>query len=992
MIASAAATSTASTASTPSTVATSITASAFAPTLRTGSDLSTSTEATAEASAPVQTTSRAKTRPTENVFIVEAEKYDDAKYEANQVINYNATKEKFVESGTGEGREEHPPNKKVDESKKTLADQVAEGKYGLIQNELFKKQPRRPGILSYAPNAEVPNDTADNLGGLSKDEIWLAEDHLLVLKGGTLNEGSGREPWKPIDDYEAPLRQVKIPDNPEVPPPFPIQLEENGPIQLVGNHQLPLVNPFTNETLLLFPDSGFPKTETYSPDQKNVFARPGAAAAAQDDNGDHAPPGPLAYGRPNNFTFANPFLSPFPPEFVGPPLHPFPFPFPPNGSLENSNFTDFIDEDDPSFFYPPPYSFVYKRNYSNLVEPGPLVPGIILPPPPNFFGRLNPAKNSTRHQSAGSSTTPRPTKQFLRPVFRPTPAPTPTTTSSAPTSVTHSRPPKTRIVTAEPARLPIASAAPKRVTQLQKLNGPDIIAFVPKDAIDTVKSSKGKPIYYEYFDARDKSSQTTTTARPVIQQQPTPKSLRRPYNAYLPVKSSFNYEKYPGTAKPETKHKAVSENVVKIDDGDDIGVQPPLPNYTSEIENIRHTIEFFKTQQKQPTTTDASIPRNPKSKGIFEYSFELAAPKLRSKTFSPPKEFDLTPFKPMVNYSPPLNANNGFKGIPYTTVPTLQPEADYSSTTEPAPSTGYYTTITNYPSRQIYTTPKSSVRYIPIDTSVLRSYPIESLNRPNDGFRYSTLRPPISSTVPPWLTVEKQILREVQPKEINVQIQSHTPTAGPHVAPYESSYVNANSAGQPLDGFYPSLPVANVYTHTTHKPVKNGQQSAYLRQIEVLRQELERFPNQYRIRVSNGTHGAYRQARPLLGQDQSFVSPYQWGAHRYPQLSDLLAPHYPHSQQQQSPPQTLHKDVLVNYKYPLPPIDPDSEFLPPPALLPPVPPPLPTTQLYYNRYSRLNRNPTVVRYKLPGDHQAGVYFYTPQADSKYGGGGGQRRK
>lgn len=219
--------------------------------------------------APKTTSSVESISTKEPVFIVKAQKYVDPEYEANQVINYEIKKDGFVESSAGEGKEE----KKKDDSKKTLSDQVAEGKYGLIQNELFQKPPKRPGILSYATNPEVPNDTAANLGGLSNDEIWLSEDHLLVLKGGSLNAESRDEPWKPIDDYEAPLRQVKIPDNPEIPPPFLVQLEENGPIEFIGNNQMPLINPFTNESILLFPEGGFPKTETYSGDKTYLYAR-----------------------------------------------------------------------------------------------------------------------------------------------------------------------------------------------------------------------------------------------------------------------------------------------------------------------------------------------------------------------------------------------------------------------------------------------------------------------------------------------------------------------------------------------------------------------------------------------------------------------------------------------------------------------------------------------------------------------------------------------
>lgn len=78
----------------------------------------------------------------------------------------------LIAASAGAGPEQLPKPAK-DESKKTLSDQVAEGKYGLIQKELFPRPPKRPGIISYLPNPEVPNDTADNLGGLEEDDIWL---------------------------------------------------------------------------------------------------------------------------------------------------------------------------------------------------------------------------------------------------------------------------------------------------------------------------------------------------------------------------------------------------------------------------------------------------------------------------------------------------------------------------------------------------------------------------------------------------------------------------------------------------------------------------------------------------------------------------------------------------------------------------------------------------------------------------------------------------
>lgn len=539
---------------------------------------------------PTTTSASEHVTTKEPVFIVEAQKYEDPEYEANQVINYEIKKEQFVESSAGEGKDD----RKKDESKKTLSDQVAEGKYGLIQNELFSTPPKRPGILSYAANPDIPSDTAENLGGLRKDEIWLAEDHLLVLKGGSLNTENRDEPWKPIDDYQAPLRQVKIPDNPKVPPPFLVQLEENGPIEFIGNNQLPLINPFTNESILLFPEGGFPKTETYSGDKTYLYARPGAP---NDPKYANAPPAPIG-NRNNNFTFNNPFINPgqlpFPPP---PPLFGFPPPFL-NGSLENANITDFFDEDDPSFYYPPPYSFVYKSNYTNPVEPGPLVPGIILPPPPHFFGRLEQPGDKTSTTTTTTTRRPmttstqRPYKQVIRPVYRPT-STTSTTTTSYPSAATptaktlksqklQTEPFRQNVL--HPTRLPTPSTSQKPITQLKQIKAQDYLAFVPKEAIqkDPLSSNKGKPIYYEYFDARIKANVngaylTSTAIPPTVRTQqqkqqatrtqlhPSGKHLRRPTNSYLPVKPASDFEKYVViTPKPESKPNAISTNTVQI--------------------------------------------------------------------------------------------------------------------------------------------------------------------------------------------------------------------------------------------------------------------------------------------------------------------------------------------------------------------------------------------------------------------------------------------
>lgn len=954
---------------------TSTTSTTTLPTLYASTQPTTASSAAISIATELTTTSRNEHVTTkEPVFIVEAQKYEDPEYEANQVINYEIKKEGFVESSAGEGKEE----RKKDESKKTLSDQVAEGKYGLIQNELFQMPPKRPGVLSYATNPETPSDTADNFGGLSKDEIWLAEDHLLVLKGGTLNNEARDEPWKPIDDYEAPLRQVKIPENPKIPPPFLVQLEENGPIEFITNNQLPLVNPFTNESLFLFPETGFPKTETYGGDKTYLYARPGAS---NDPKNVNAPPATFGNHRNNNFTFTNPFISPGQLPFPPPPLFGMPPPFL-NGSLDNANFTDGFDEDDPSFYYPPPYSFVYKSNYSNAVAPGPLVPGIILPPPPNFFGRLEPKTTSTTTTTTTrpkTTSTQRPYKQVLRPVYKHTS--TTTTTVTIPTVYTPTvRTQKPQKVQTEafrqnvlnPTRLPTPSTTThKTVTQLKQINGQEVLSFVPKEAIlkDSLSSSKGKPIYYEYFDARIKANingptYITTTSLPSTvrtltqqhrQQQPhqttktqlhpSAKQLRRPINSYLPVKPPSDYEKYVViTPKPESKPNAISSNTVQIGDNQSYKSNSgSIKSYNSEIDNIRHTIEFFKNQQKQKTTDNNSDIRNPKSKAVFEYSFDANPSKTNSKLFHAPTEFDASPFKPMVQYSLPLNSENGFKAISYSNVPTAATEAVTTTTTPVPPPSLPPSALSNLrylPTLNENVSKKPHISFIPFDSGALKPNSLKHSE-------YSTPTPlpiittPFSlTTVQPWISVEKQILREVRPKEINVQIQSHSPAPRPVsllrgiTAPYESTYIDASSN----DGAYNNQIYYPIRTPSTYyqqpqlsRPVMTAQQNAYLRQIDAIRQQIQHFPNQYRININNNTipsqsYQNYRVPRPLGAPNNVFNS-YHVDSNRYPNLAQILSPNYniPPPQPQRLPQaiHPLHRDVLVNYKYPLPPINPD---------------------------------------------------------------------
>lgn len=301
------------------------------------------------------------------------------------------------EAGGGGGRAASSASDDSDE-RKTLSQQVADGKYGLIERELFGKgAPSAPGVLSYAPNSEVPKDNAENLGGLAREDIWLAEDHLLVLRGGHFRPDDGPPaPAPPIDDYHAPPRQVKIPSKPKVPPPFPVQFEDGGPLQI----------------LEATPDfaAGAPSSPSASSGghKANSFA-----GRAEKPNSSR--PGALSK-RPENYASGAP--RPAPPQL--------------------------LDDDDPSIYYPPPYSFFYPKDNNSIVPPGPLVPGIVLPPPPDFFGLLNPPTTTV----APYTTQPPPPSTTFR--IKPKPRPT----------VIITKPPKKKYYLPPPPAPPAAPSTP----------------------------------------------------------------------------------------------------------------------------------------------------------------------------------------------------------------------------------------------------------------------------------------------------------------------------------------------------------------------------------------------------------------------------------------------------------------------------------------------------------------------------------------------------
>uniref|UniRef100_A0AAR5PLJ4 DUF4794 domain-containing protein n=1 Tax=Dendroctonus ponderosae TaxID=77166 RepID=A0AAR5PLJ4_DENPD len=283
------------------------------------------------------------------------------------------------------------------DERKTLSQQVADGKYGLIQKELFKKQPKRPGIISYAPNSEVPKDNIATLGGLTKNDIWLAENHLLVIKGGAYppHDDSKQDYisqiWQPIDDYSAPLHQVKIPKNPAVPPPFPVQLSDDGPLQILGTNSSRTLNASAETPAYALPPP--PGWDGEIPPQGEYFPETGPANSDQTDPASgqvtlRVPvSGEPAGGMPFPPTLLN---GSFPPSFAHLPPGAAILPAP----LGNDTI---LDEDDPSIYYPPPYSFYYPKDNTSLATANDLELNAVTPGAEQFsIGKNHQFSKTTR--------------------------------------------------------------------------------------------------------------------------------------------------------------------------------------------------------------------------------------------------------------------------------------------------------------------------------------------------------------------------------------------------------------------------------------------------------------------------------------------------------------------------------------------------------------------------------------------------------------------
>ncbi|XP_078052239.1 uncharacterized protein LOC144478327 [Augochlora pura] len=770
-------------------------------------------------------------------------------------------------SSAGNGKEAKSSRKDDDDDKKTLSQQVKEGKYGLIQNEIYGNRPKRPGIISYLGNPEVPKDTIENLGGLDEDEIWLAENHVLVLRGGkfpgheTTPSNGEWETWPPIDSYKAPRRQVKIPSRPKVPPPFPVQLTDGGPIQIIGPNGTKEIGNDTD----LGKDSLFTKGllsedgPLFAIISNGTIVMPNANNTSGENNKGTKPDSPT--GLP-------PFYHAIPPGavFVPPP----------------SNQSDY-DEEDQSIYYPPPYSFQYQQDNTTAVPPGPLVPGIILPPPPDFFSALDDKKNTTKKYNRRPGTTPVPRQ---RPTYLP-----PRKLTSKYKSTTSAPITKTRTsVSVSTSTKTYRTTKQKNSTTL----APSKVPTVPFVEVTTPTADKpttqDNPEFYSIGPILENQ---------VTNQEPV-RGKNEAWSGIVTSKTLPLLSYYTSTQstleKPIEVTPASIKTIVTTGNPQRSSNQASYYFYEESNEPTATTPDpaiYFKTTTETPFYEDVVTQPRPVEKKKQFYSVETIPSQETSKDYSV-KYVDS-----VVKNSEPVRYSDSV-----TRTSTARPQGQRML---PDRASLYYQAISSRPVQSYYTTPRPQTYYRQDKPKPIYQYSFEAADYSKRGNQRQFEQQ--QHTVP---YNDYRDVKIFDRSRYDYPQNEPTKQLRPQSLPFKSQ--------SPI---YPSS-TANSVINTTPNP----HLAYYTQQDEKLLDDVTK--EYFTIFGKKIPHKNIPSTTPIYSKttERPEFSGYIENNYNTPEPPVYKTPNVKvHYGDQSQRPYSLKDDILVNFRQPLPPINPDSEFI-----------------------------------------------------------------
>jgi hypothetical protein len=241
-----------------------------------------------------------------------------------------------------------------------------------------------------------------------------------------------------------------------------------------------------------------------------------------------------------------------------------------------------------------------------------------------------------------------------------------------------------------------------------------------------------------------------------------------------------------------------------------------------------------------------------------------------------PPTMDTTPFRPIVQYNQQITYSDSYSNQPlYFTTPT--PFLINNN----QPTTKGYGSIT-HPAYLYYSvTPKASLSQ---ERPVTINYNTKSALRQE-----------------PWLSIEQQVFREVLRRPIS-----------------QRAHLYKN---------YRPLPNYNdQYNNQPYQPYTNNQQYYQLRDT-INQNTREAYKPEI---MQNSTFFSYRNIKQPIVSPNLQQQPQRYNSqHQQPDYSyDYVYQNQKNQQGSTWPPPALHRDILVNYKYPLPAINPDAELLP----------------------------------------------------------------
>ncbi|XP_018345795.1 PREDICTED: uncharacterized protein LOC108750658 [Trachymyrmex septentrionalis] len=921
-----------------------------------------------------------------------------------------------------------------EDGKKTLSQQVKEGKYGLIQNEIYGNRPKRPGIISYLDNPEVPKDTIDNLGGLDEDEIWLAENHVLVLRGGKFPEhaqeggqqqsGDGEQPkWPPIDDYKAPKRQVKIPPRPKVPPPFPVQLTEGGPVQIIGPNGT--VEEISNGTL----DYNTLYTKGLLPGEDPFFSiAPNGTVFTPD------------FGLPGNFSVeeksfrGNNDQKGIKPELPHPPtgaLPPFYHAIPPGAIFvpPPGNQSDY-DEEDQSIYYPPPYSFYYPQDNTTAVPPGPLVPGIILPPPPDFFSALDDKKTTTKKYTKRPTTTSSPE---TRPTYLP-----PrkfTIKQNKASSISPSLITKTSTTSSTSTKVSFGRTTVKNATNIFKskkiTSNVDVTTSTPgkphtleNTEIYTISPVIGNQVSEATNQQKDWSTLVTSKI-PVLAYYPstTQSSLERPVEVTPASIKTIITTSQPDRSASHASYYFYEEST---DENSDVTEKPSPVYYESTTKSPYYNVETSRSEQKKnyyETIPPVETSKNYKAKLIDNIVKNSQTYQYTDNSETTSTKFDASSSRDQGQRMLADQAPIYYQPVPARPVQTYyttpKPQTYYRQTTKPKPIYQYSFQIADYSKLDNQRSPyhgeqqqqqqqqqqQDSVysEYQDIKTGN-RQYDYEDIDSPSRHQSrkqvYKTQHPvyststsyPIVDTTPnpqyAYFTQQDEKLLDDVTKEYftifgkklpDTRISTTTPIYGKSSSVTEKPDHNANAylpnvykTGRPVT--YNTLNVKVRYGDQSQRPysLKDDTLVNYRRPLPPINPDsefVEIIDPKHRSKQPSQLPNYELQTGNYRLQNQGVQQP----TPRY-RLRGTIQPANRHTNnfvpfsesreelENVQEPVSLLDDIEVNYRNPRPPINPDAEFIDPITV----------------QDNHSNNPNAYFAYRLPGD-VGHFYFLTPQA-------------